>query len=234
MLKIIRGVNSQIIPILSFIMNTHNNTRKTTDVSRGPICEQHKRCKNGSCVSDISLCSDKEDNVNTILVMIIIGLAIVIFLTIVYCLQQRGRHRAQTTSDSQMEVNSSADVESDNLSLYQPPPPYEEVISTNRYPMTPERQRMQSFSLNVPVTPPPNYETALNILARSQEIVNTKPSLSSSPSHPDSMRRCRSEDILSPQHLRDNLPPFTYIPQLISNTNYNNNNNNSTSSSSNR
>ncbi|GAB1599244.1 uncharacterized protein LOC115211733 isoform X1, partial [Argonauta hians] len=220
----------QVIPIWSFIM-TNNTDRPKNTFSDDVTCTniyKSKRCKNGSCVSDISLCTEREDTTHTILVMIIIGLAIIIFLTIIYCLQQRGRNRAQTTSESQIEVNSSAEIDPDNLSLYQPPPPYEEVISTNRYPITPVIQRMQSFSLNVPATPPPNYETALHILARSQEIVNTKPALSSSPSHHSPIRRCRSEDILSPQNLHNNFT-FTHIPQFNFNNNNNNNNNNDSS-----
>ncbi|KAK3086257.1 hypothetical protein FSP39_015833 [Pinctada imbricata] len=115
-------------------------------------------------------------NQNTILIMIVVGLAVVIFLIVLYCFQQRQRHRHgryRSTTLGEEEVSA------DRVSLFLPPPTYEEVITTNLYPPTPEMQlrqqhgqeRINSFDEPSPITPPPTYHTALAILARSHESV---------------------------------------------------------------
>lgn len=197
---------------------TMKPTREQTCVHIGK-----QQCKNGECVLSISMCPEQNNiSQSTMLIMVIVGLTIVIFLIILYCLQQRGRNRMQSLSESHTDQNSSGEVDNniDNLSLYLPPPPYEEVVSSSIYPNTRiMHQRMNSFTLNVPPTPPPNYNAALNILARSQEIVSTKGNqIPSTQQKQPSIRRCQSEEILSPHLLPEaSLFTFTQIPQMNEN-----------------
>ncbi|CAE1312650.1 unnamed protein product [Acanthosepion pharaonis] len=198
---------------------TMKPTREQTCVHIGK-----QQCKNGECVLSISMCPEQNNiSQSTMLIMVIVGLTIVIFLIILYCLQQRGRNRMQSLSaESHTDQNSSGEVDNniDNLSLYLPPPPYEEVVSSSIYPNTRiMHQRMNSFTLNVPPTPPPNYNAALNILARSQEIVSTKGNqIPSTQQKQPSIRRCQSEEVLSPHLLPEaSLFTFTQIPQMNEN-----------------
>lgn len=187
------------------------------------FCNDGKHlCENGECVSIHNLCPEQNNiNQSTMLIMVIVGLTIIIFLIILYCLQQRGRNQTHNLSvESHTDQNSSA--EGDNLSLYQPPPPYEEVMSTSIYPNTRVmHQRMNSFTINVPPpTPPPNYDAALHILARSQEFASTKATpIPSGPPKQPSLRRCHSEEILTPHLLPDasSIFTFTQIPQMNEN-----------------
>ncbi|XP_041376428.1 uncharacterized protein LOC121388949 [Gigantopelta aegis] len=130
-----------------------------------------RQCSDGSCIAKVDLCSDEQImNQNTILIMIVVGMAVIIFLIILYCFQQRQRETNRpTVTQDQLEVEG----EGDNASLYQPPPTYEEVVTTNLYPPTPQmlRQTRISSSEEPPMTPPPNYDVALNILAQSHESV---------------------------------------------------------------
>lgn len=134
-----------------------------------------RQCEDGSCIKAVDLCPEEQlMNQNTILIMIVVGLAVVIFLIVLYCFQQRQR-------DGQRRPGSGRETshldEEDNASLYMPPPSYDEVVTTDLYPPTPQmrlaRGRMSS-SEEPPMTPPPNYDIALTILARSHESVMGK------------------------------------------------------------
>ncbi|CAG2190253.1 unnamed protein product [Mytilus edulis] len=67
-------------------------------------------------------------------------------------------------------------------SLFEPPPAYNEAIDTRLYPPTPQMLRDRALRPpsedQPPMTPPPNYDTALQILAKSHESVLGKPPLS--------------------------------------------------------
>ncbi|KAL5020993.1 hypothetical protein ScPMuIL_000148 [Solemya velum] len=132
-------------------------------------------CEDGSCVQTVDLCPEEQlMNKNTILIMIVVGMAVVIFLIILYCFQRRTRRSNMSLRlRSQAEaVVALADNESDNISLFLPPPTYNEVMTTDLYPPTPElRRQVQPSIEEPPLTPPPNYDAALNILAQSHECV---------------------------------------------------------------
>lgn len=129
-----------------------------------------RRCEDGSCIARVELCPEEQlMNQNTILIMVVVGLAVVVFLVILYCFQQRQRRHNRGEGETGLTDN-----DYDNASLYAPPPTYEDVINTNLYPPTPQQQRLRLTSLDEPLTPPPNYDAALIILARSQESVLTK------------------------------------------------------------
>ncbi|OWF42038.1 uncharacterized protein LOC110461658 [Mizuhopecten yessoensis] len=130
-----------------------------------------RQCEDGSCIQAVDLCPEEQlMNQNTILIMIVVGLAVVIFLIVLYCFQQRQREGNRRPS-SMTETNRD---EEDHASLYMPPPTYEEVVTTDLYPPTPQmrlaRGRITSIE-EPPMTPPPNYDAALSILARSHESV---------------------------------------------------------------
>ncbi|XP_060074540.1 uncharacterized protein LOC132554250 [Ylistrum balloti] len=130
-----------------------------------------RQCEDGSCIQAVDLCPEEQlMNQNTILIMIVVGLAVVIFLIVLYCFQQRQRE-GNRRPGSLSEANHDDD---DHASLYMPPPTYEEVVTTDLYPPTPQmrlaRGRITSNE-EPPMTPPPNYDAALSILARSHESV---------------------------------------------------------------
>lgn len=131
-------------------------------------------CEDGSCIARVELCPEEQlMNQNTILIMIVVGLAVVVFLVILYCFQQRQRR-----ANREYGTDTGYTDECDNASLYAPPPDYEEVINSDRYPATPETRRLRQLSIDEPrspMTPPPNYDTALVILAMSQDSVLSKP-----------------------------------------------------------
>lgn len=132
-----------------------------------------RMCEDGSCIARVELCPEEQlMNQNTILIMIIVGLAVVVFLAILYCFQKR-----QQRANRQLGVDSGLSDECDNESLYAPPPAYEEVINSNMYPVTPETRRLRQLSqeeARSPITPPPNYASALVILAQSEESLSSK------------------------------------------------------------
>ncbi|KAL3860400.1 hypothetical protein ACJMK2_010525 [Sinanodonta woodiana] len=155
-----------------------NKSASTT--SKHPADVQHcsemgeRQCEDGSCILRVDLCPEEElMNQNTILIMIVVGLAIIIFLIILYCFQQRKRRLGRMIS----MINEEEDAEdSDHASLYAPPPTYHEVISTDLYPPTPQQQpkRNRMSSTEEPRTPPPTYDIALHLLAVSDDSILNK------------------------------------------------------------
>ncbi|XP_071092397.1 uncharacterized protein [Haliotis cracherodii] len=161
-------------------------TYKNNDSSGGgkPITEIdcdltiNRQCEDGTCISKVELCPDEQImNQNTILIMIVVGMAVVIFLIILYCFQQRQRGNGRTGRNDNFESMNGDGMsgDGDNASLYMPPPTYDEVVTTDLYPATPQmlRNTRMSSSDEPPMTPPPNYEVALHILAQSHESVLT-------------------------------------------------------------
>ncbi|ESO89759.1 hypothetical protein LOTGIDRAFT_234148 [Lottia gigantea] len=149
---------------------------KTTTVkedipSMDCLAPAERRCADGSCIYKNDLCEEEQIlNQNTILIMIVIGMAVVIFLIILYCFQQKTR-RSGTNRNSLRAFEAGLD-DGDNASLYNPPPTYDEVITSGLYPATPQtRRNIRMSSSEEPITPPPNYEAALTILAQSHESV---------------------------------------------------------------
>ncbi|XP_052818738.1 uncharacterized protein LOC128244728 [Mya arenaria] len=179
------------------LMLSRNRTRVTVppagergsgNVARKCLSEVERQCSDGSCISRIELCPEEQlMNQNTILIMIIVGLAIVIFLVILYCFQQR-----QSRANRQYEMEGEHSDECDHESLNAPPPTYDEVVHTNMYPETPQTRRLRELSEepSSPMTPPPNYDTALIILAQSEESILCKPHSRQS----SVIRRCISVD----------------------------------------
>lgn len=165
--------------------------------------ENYRLCADGSCISQVDLCPEEQlMNQNTILIMIVVGLAVVIFLIVLYCFQQRNRSPTHSRGRSVRSSGTNGD-EADRISLFLPPPTYDEVITTNLYPPTPQifhrRDRITS-SEELPMTPPPNYDTALILLSRSHESV-LSPSYDTVPKRPSlnrGHRRSLSVDQLSP------------------------------------
>lgn len=165
--------------------------------------ENYRLCADGSCISQVDLCPEEQlMNQNTILIMIVVGLAVVIFLIVLYCFQQRNRSPTHSRGRSVRSSGTNGD-EADRISLFLPPPTYDEVITTNLYPPTPQifhrRDRITS-SEEPPMTPPPNYDTALILLSRSHESV-LSPSYDTVPKRPSlnrGHRRSLSVDQLSP------------------------------------
>ncbi|XP_069111922.1 uncharacterized protein [Argopecten irradians] len=149
------------------------SVRPGMEIHSNPACSFNgdRQCEDGSCIKAVDLCPEEQlMNQNTILIMIVVGLAVVIFLIVLYCFQQRqrvGTRRNGSFTDGNRD-------DEDHASLYMPPPTYEEVVTTDLYPPTPQmrlaRGRMTS-SEEPPMTPPPNYDAALTILARSHESV---------------------------------------------------------------
>ncbi|XP_045192152.1 uncharacterized protein LOC123548712 [Mercenaria mercenaria] len=137
------------------------------------MSDGERMCEDGSCIARVELCPEEQlMNQNTILIMIIVGLAVVVFLAILYCFQKR-----QQQANRQLGADSGLSEECDNESLYAPPPAYEEVVNSNMYPATPEQRRLRQLSLDEPrspMTPPPNYASALIILAQSEESISSK------------------------------------------------------------
>ncbi|KAH9512592.1 hypothetical protein Btru_038890 [Bulinus truncatus] len=129
----------------------------------------NRRCMDGSCIASVDLCPEELHlNQNTIIIMLVIGMTVLIFLLILYCYKQRSHHRREQNNNNQQTVNG----DDDNISLNMPPPSYEEVVSSNLYPVTPVFQRdMRTSYCEEPRTPPPNYEAALDILAHSNETI---------------------------------------------------------------
>ncbi|KAK6185157.1 hypothetical protein SNE40_007451 [Patella caerulea] len=155
------------------------STDKDEEITEPCDLETKRLCADGSCIFKNALCEEEEVmNQNTILIMIVVGMAVVIFLIILYCFQQKTQTRTNTTNrESMFEAGLG---EGDNASLYNPPPPYDEVITSGLYPPTPQSQRQTRISSSdEPMTPPPNYEAALNILAQSHESVLVKGAKSS-------------------------------------------------------
>ncbi|XP_033755407.1 uncharacterized protein LOC117338245 [Pecten maximus] len=143
------------------------------EIHSSPPCSFNgeRQCEDGSCIQAVDLCPEEQlMNQNTILIMIVVGLAVVIFLIVLYCFQQRQRE-GNRRPGSFTEANGD---DEDHASLYMPPPTYEEVVTTDLYPPTPQmrlaRGRITSTE-EPPMTPPPNYDVALTILARSHESV---------------------------------------------------------------
>ncbi|XP_025115611.1 uncharacterized protein LOC112576945 [Pomacea canaliculata] len=129
-------------------------------------CKPDKRqCFDGSCIPKGDLCPEEEImSQDSILIMIGVGMGVVIFLIMLYCLQQR---RNANTSET---AHSFEDADLQELTV--PPPSYEEALNVNIYPPTPVAQRSRRIlSEEEPMTPPPNYDTALHILAQSHESV---------------------------------------------------------------
>nr|XP_022342150.1 uncharacterized protein LOC111135951 [Crassostrea virginica] len=165
--------------------------------------ENFRVCADGSCISQVDLCPEEQlMNQNTILIMIVVGLAVVIFLIVLYCFQQRNRSPTHTRGRSVRSSGANGD-EADRVSLFLPPPTYDEVITTNLYPPTPQmllrRDRVASAE-EPPMTPPPNYDTALVLLSRSHESVLSPnfDTASKRPSFNYGHRRSLSVDQLSP------------------------------------
>ncbi|XP_046565056.1 uncharacterized protein LOC124273791 [Haliotis rubra] len=161
-------------------------TYKNSDSSgeRKPVTEFkcdltiYRQCEDGSCISKVELCPDEQImNQNTILIMIVVGMAVVIFLIILYCFQQRQRGNGRSGRNDHFESINGEGMsgDGDNASLFMPPPTYDEVVTTDLYPATPQmlRNTRMSSSDEPPMTPPPNYEVALHILAQSHESVLT-------------------------------------------------------------
>ncbi|XP_005099615.1 uncharacterized protein LOC101860334 [Aplysia californica] len=147
------------------------DSASTRKPDTGPcLSSGHRRCSDGSCIARVDLCpEDKVVNQNTILIMVVVGMAVVVFLLLLYCFQQRAQRFRQQQDQSRSEVGHE---DGDNASLNMPPPTYDEVINTNLYPPTPVLQRnIRIPSSEEPITPPPNYDTALTILANSLDSV---------------------------------------------------------------
>lgn len=124
--------------------------------------DTQRQCLDGSCILRTELCQEETMNQDTILIMVGVGVGVVLFLVLLYCLQQRRNAHAD-----QQAVNID-DVDSPELLM--PPPTYDEAVNIHLYPPTPQMQRIIRIpSTEEPVTPPPNYDTALHILAQSQE-----------------------------------------------------------------
>ncbi|CAL1535269.1 unnamed protein product [Lymnaea stagnalis] len=140
----------------------------------GPcLSSGHRRCVDGSCIASVDLCPEEQQlNQNTIVIMLVVGMAVIIILLVLYCYKQRSLRRRAQNSPIQQTTFESGLGEADNSSLNMPPPTYDEVINTNLYPPTPIFQRNTRTSYGEePRTPPPNYDAALDILAHSQELV---------------------------------------------------------------
>ncbi|KAK3765774.1 hypothetical protein RRG08_026245 [Elysia crispata] len=138
----------------------------------------HRHCADGSCMEFCP--EDQIMNQNTILIMIVVGISVVIFLTVLYCFQQRSQ-RLRQSGQGIFESVDGEGVSADHASLNNPPPTYEEVINSNLYPPTPEAQRSNNAqAMEEPRTPPPNYDMALHILAHSTDsVLHSKPQASS-------------------------------------------------------
>lgn len=174
------------------------------------MCELYgeKACNDGRCIPKIELCPEEQlMNQNTILIMIVVGIAVVIFLIVLYCFQQRQRSASRIRLRNQMSLDG-GDMDGDRSSLFEPPPAYDEAIDTRLYPPTPQmnRDRLQRPpSEDQPLTPPPNYDTALQILARSHESVFAKPPpLQRQSSTTSSLRRFFSFDMFNSQSPHSN------------------------------
>ncbi|BFZ19189.1 hypothetical protein BsWGS_22228 [Bradybaena similaris] len=158
-------------------------TRSTTSTPgySGPCPSSgHRQCKDGSCIAKVDLCAEEQTmNQNTIFIMIVVGMVVVIVLIILYCFQQRSQRRALHRNANQGNFDSVM-VDGDNTSLNMPPPSYDEVVNTNLYPATPVLQRSISAA-EEPRTPPPNYDTALDILASSHDSILPSKQKSKSP-----------------------------------------------------
>uniref|UniRef100_A0A0B7AZN3 Uncharacterized protein n=1 Tax=Arion vulgaris TaxID=1028688 RepID=A0A0B7AZN3_9EUPU len=167
----------------------------------------HRRCKDGSCIAKVDLCSEEQTmNQNTIFIMIVVGMVVVIVLIILYCFQQRSQRRALNRNANQSTLDN-VGVECDNSSLNMPPPTYEEVVNTNLYPATPVLQRNVQMSSDVePRTPPPNYDTALHILAHSHDSIFPTKVEPTSPV----VRRTISTELGSPVGTRSPRPETDY------------------------
>ncbi|CAG5121713.1 unnamed protein product [Candidula unifasciata] len=153
-------------------VRVRSNTKSTTVPGHGGPCPSsgHRQCKDGSCIAKVDLCAEEQTmNQNTIFIMIVVGMVVVIVLIILYCFQQRSQRRALRRHAIQGNLDSVVG-DGDNTSLNMPPPSYEEVVNTNLYPATPVLQRGMS-AVDEPRTPPPNYDTALDILASSHDSI---------------------------------------------------------------
>ncbi|KAL8590521.1 hypothetical protein ACOMHN_010957 [Nucella lapillus] len=159
---------------------THPDMETTTRMPPTMCNPQTQRqCADGACISRMDLCPEEEMlNQDTILIMIGVGMGVVLFLILLYCLQQR-----RSASAEQQGVSTAGD-ELDHPELLMPPPSYREAMDVGLYPPTPQRNR-RIPSYEEPITPPPNYETALNILAQSHEsvLVGKDGAAPSSPTH---------------------------------------------------
>lgn len=162
--------------------------------------EEERQCMDGTCVARIDLCPEEEMmSQDTILIMIGVGMAVVLFLIVLYCLQQR-----RSTLDNPQPVDTLDDLENPELLI--PPPPYEEALNVTLYPPTPQMQRTTRMSsAEEPVTPPPNYDAALHILAQSYESVLTA-SGKNSVASPLLRRSLSSEHVANNQRLRTHVP----------------------------
>ncbi|XP_062608916.1 uncharacterized protein LOC134270676 isoform X2 [Saccostrea cucullata] len=175
--------------------------------------ENYRLCADGSCISQVDLCPEEQlMNQNTILIMIVVGLAVVIFLIVLYCFQQRNRSPSHVRGRSVR--SSGTNDEADRVSLFLPPPTYDEVITTNLYPPTPQilQRRDRIASSEEPMTPPPNYDTALILLSRSHESV-LSPKYEGVPKRPavsNGHRRSLSVDQLSPNSGDTSVQIFQY------------------------
>lgn len=195
---------------IRLINMTSSSVPKETE---GTLCEAagERTCSDGRCIPKIDLCPEEQlMNQNTILIMIVVGIAVVIFLIVLYCFQQRQRNAARARLRTQVSLDN--DMGQDRASLYEPPPAYDEAIDTRLYPPTPqisrERLAMSSSVEQPPMTPPPNYDTALQILARSHEsLLGKPPLLQRQLSTSSSFRRSFSFDLLN-QPRQTNLLPF--------------------------
>lgn len=148
------------------------------EFSEVQVCDtkDQRQCADGTCVKRMELCPEEERmSQDTILIMIGVGMGVVLFLIVLYCLQQR-----RNEADNMQPAVDVEDIENPELLI--PPPSYEEALNVSLYPPTPQMQRTGRVpSSEEPITPPPNYDTALHILAQSHESVLTEKNRVASP-----------------------------------------------------
>ncbi|KAK0062689.1 hypothetical protein Bpfe_007894 [Biomphalaria pfeifferi] len=152
-------------------LENNENIKSTSKPGHFPLpclSSGNRRCMDGSCIASVDLCPEElELNKSTIVIMLVIGLTVLFCLLILYCYKQRSQRRRQETNNNQHFVS-----ENEDISLNIPPPNYDEVVSSNLYPVTPVFQRSMRTSYGEePRTPPPNYDAALDILAHSSETL---------------------------------------------------------------
>ncbi|XP_059178064.1 uncharacterized protein LOC131957348 [Physella acuta] len=171
--KVDKSLEVFVGPLLKTDMNKISTTY-TPPYTPGPcVSSGHRRCIDGSCIASVDLCPEEQQlNQNTIIIMLVVGMACILFLVVLYCYKQRKALRRQEHNSSNHAAFESVIGEGDNASMNLPPPSYDEVINSNLYPVTPVFQRNARItSFEEPRTPPPNYDAALDILAHSQESV---------------------------------------------------------------
>jgi len=150
-----------------------------------------------------------------VLVMTVVAVAVVVYLLVLYCLQQRrqGHRRTRVRGSvrrlARAEHNIDSDLDTadgDNTSLDMPPPnyhllppTYDEVVNTDQYPVSRRgslQRNMRISSFDEPITPPPNYDAALDIIANSYYGYGSMCPSKPVPVRPV-VRRCISTDITS-------------------------------------